>query len=173
MSSWTRYMIIISARKVQKHFRKSKKSLLSIIIPESGIPYPRTKRLWRFMEFLYGKSNTLWFTKLINLLVYFIHKKRRFCYLQSYNERENEFYQTIPHTLRFIVPKYGGTLERENGKFLVLENLTKDSLKPCILDLKMGTRMYSDFASETKAKSQRRKCSLTTSCSLGVREGFI
>ena len=33
----------------------------------------------------------------------------------------------------------------------------------------MGTRMYSDFASETKSSSQRRKCSKTTSSSLGVR----
>ena len=60
-------------------------------------------------------------------------------------------------------------MENTDGKFLVLENLTKDYLKPSILDLKMGTRMYSDFASETKASSQRRKCSGTTSSSLGVR----
>ena len=60
-------------------------------------------------------------------------------------------------------------MENVDGKFLVLENLTKDCLKPSILDLKMGTRMYSDFASETKALSQRRKCSKTTSSSLGVR----
>ena len=33
----------------------------------------------------------------------------------------------------------------------------------------MGTRMYSDTASEAKVRSQRRKCSKTTSSSLGVR----
>lgn len=60
-------------------------------------------------------------------------------------------------------------MENTDGKFLVLENLTKDCLKPSILDMKMGTRMYSDFATETKASSQRRKCSKTTSSSLGVR----
>ena len=50
-----------------------------------------------------------------------------------------------------------------------MENLTKDFLKPSVMDLKMGTRMYSDFASESKMLSQKRKSSRTTSSSLGVR----
>ena len=37
----------------------------------------------------------------------------------------------------------------------MLENLTKDYKKPCVLDLKMGTRMYGDFATDSKRKSQR------------------
>ena len=88
---------------------------------------------------------------------------------KSFNEREHNFYQNIPPELRLLVPRYGGTLNNENGKFLLMENLTKNFRKPSVMDLKMGTRMYSDFASETKRISQRRKSSRTTSSSLGVR----
>ena len=55
------------------------------------------------------------------------------------------------------------------GKCLVMENLTQGLLKPSVMDLKMGTRMYSDLAPETKMLSQRRKSSRTTSSSLGLR----
>ena len=59
------------------------------------------------------------------------------------------------------------------GKCLVMENLTQGLLKPSVMDLKMGTRMYSDLAPETKMLSQRRKSSRTTSSSLGLRWAAI
>lgn len=54
-------------------------------------------------------------------------------------------------------------------RFILLEDLTADMSKPCVLDLKMGTRQYGVEASDLKQASQRKKCSLTSSKELGTR----
>ncbi|XP_027201142.2 uncharacterized protein LOC113795153 isoform X1 [Dermatophagoides pteronyssinus] len=54
-------------------------------------------------------------------------------------------------------------------KFILLENLTSDFEYPCIMDLKMGTRLHDDLATQTKIQSHESKVNETTSRALGLR----
>ena len=51
----------------------------------------------------------------------------------------------------------------------MLENLVANFEYPCIMDLKMGTRLHDDNATESKKQSHESKVNETTSGALGLR----
>lgn len=53
--------------------------------------------------------------------------------------------------------------------YLVLGDLTLQYSRPCVLDIKMGTRQHGEDATPAKALSHTAKCEATTSASLGLR----
>ena len=56
-------------------------------------------------------------------------------------------------------------------QYILLENLTSRLKRPCVLDLKIGTRQYGDGASASKKQSKNAKVASTTSGLLGLRLG--
>ena len=54
-------------------------------------------------------------------------------------------------------------------EYIVLEDLTQGMLRPCVLDIKMGTQQHGKFASASKVKSHTLKCQRTTSFEMGLR----
>ena len=53
--------------------------------------------------------------------------------------------------------------------YLLLENLVSRYIFPCVLDLKVGERQYSDDVSPTKKARKMAKSASTTSATLGLR----
>lgn len=70
---------------------------------------------------------------------------------------------------RPVNPKEAKSQRDRVEYFLLLEDLTAGMKRPCMMDLKMGTRQYGVDATAKKQKSQQAKCMNTTSAELGVR----
>uniref|UniRef100_A0A914ICJ2 Kinase n=1 Tax=Globodera rostochiensis TaxID=31243 RepID=A0A914ICJ2_GLORO len=60
-------------------------------------------------------------------------------------------------------------LKGHDRSFIILEDLVSKYSRPCVIDLKMGTRQYGDDASAQKRLTQTQKCRQSTSSKIGVR----
>ena len=81
-------------------------------------------------------------------------------------EREMEFFKAVTNTadpgkavFKNFIPEFHGIhrktlLGGKTVEYLMMENLTKDFLKPCIMDVKIGARTYGPDASQKKRAQQ-------------------
>jgi inositol-hexakisphosphate 5-kinase len=76
---------------------------------------------------------------------------------------------TLPESAVSVVPPESKGLASRQEYFILMEDLTARLKNPCVLDLKIGTRVYGVDATSAKRKSQMKKCERTTSRALGVR----
>ncbi|KAJ1822220.1 hypothetical protein LPJ60_002158 [Coemansia sp. RSA 2675] len=98
-------------------------------------------------------------------------------------QREQEFYEASAQCAKFkaFMPEYYGTLQQQVGgaadgnataagpSYICLENLTAGYEKPCIMDVKIGSRIYDIDATPEKAERMLKKAQESTTGSLGVR----
>ena len=81
-------------------------------------------------------------------------------------QREAEFFRTVSNStdpavrafLEFMPHFHGVSMKKKSdgatGEFIMMENLTNNLRKPCIMDIKIGARTWGPDASEAKRKQQ-------------------
>ncbi|KAJ1667734.1 hypothetical protein IW140_001208 [Coemansia sp. RSA 1813] len=103
--------------------------------------------------------------------------------IKPLDQRELEFYEgskTSCPELRPFMPLFFGTLEHaptevsslpeltEKKKYICLENLVHEFKEPCVLDIKIGSRLWDIDATPEKRERTIRQASRTTSAELGI-----
>ncbi|KAJ1670289.1 hypothetical protein EV182_008305, partial [Spiromyces aspiralis] len=58
--------------------------------------------------------------------------------------------------------------KRELTEYICIQNLLNGFAKPCVMDIKLGTRLYDDTASPEKRARMIKKSQETTTWSLGL-----
>ncbi|PIA18923.1 SAICAR synthase-like protein [Coemansia reversa NRRL 1564] len=97
--------------------------------------------------------------------------------IKPLNKREQEFYEGANGAPEFksFMPVYYGMLQQsndnvnsENAEFICLENLVHGFDKPCVLDIKIGSRLWDIDAAPEKQAAMVKKGQRTTSGKLGI-----
>ncbi|KAJ1785824.1 hypothetical protein LPJ59_006058 [Coemansia sp. RSA 2399] len=94
-------------------------------------------------------------------------------------QRELEFYECpgIPSELRTFMPLFYGSLEHagatssgspEKKRYLCLENIVHGFKEPCVIDIKIGSRLYDIDATPEKRERTLKTANETTTGKLGV-----
>ncbi|KAJ2500464.1 hypothetical protein GGH96_002704 [Coemansia sp. RSA 1972] len=97
--------------------------------------------------------------------------------IKPLDKREQLFYEGANQCIDFksFMPEYYGTLQRsapgaepsDVKGFICLENLVHGFEKPCVIDIKIGSRLHDIDAPQEKRERAERKAQRTTSGKLG------
>ena len=92
--------------------------------------------------------------------------------LKPLSETELSAYERAPAVLKrggFLARMIGTRPDADGSPHLELEDLTHGMQRPCLIDIKMGTRQHTSAMSPEKIAYVSGKCRDTTSAALGVR----
>ncbi|KAJ2722041.1 hypothetical protein GGI07_003575 [Coemansia sp. Benny D115] len=113
-----------------------------------------------------------------------LHTEDNRMLIKPLDRREHEFYEQAAHhpEMKMFFAEYYGVLElaggsseqtadgeaaREASKYICLENLVCGFEKTCIIDIKIGTRLYGDDATPEKQRRMEQKARERTSAAVG------